>query len=447
MDSTAVRIFEGGRIENYGLIEASGGVSGNLPRLSAGKAILATRTASIYNAGRIEGDISSILGNLHFLNSGQHIGAVDADAFDLDSGLPGSGIPNFDIYECQPGSGGSQVNPRIDGSGLRGFEQFIVRSDAPVEQGIGPLCVLTGNVDIDSTGSGTVDIIVGELRLAADAVVSATETRVYADGILSGDGRIDGNLVVEPGGILSPGASPGRLSIDSLFVEEGGAIEMEVTGSAPGEFDQLIISGEASIDNATLRIVFEDYVPVSMDDLRLLVLPSTSPTPELNVEVYGLEGQRVNVVPDGGNIRIQPSAPVPDGVIIDDSAVIDEGALVAEGVWIGPNVRVRTGSEIYERAFLEAGAQIGTYATIKKDVRIGPRAVVGDRVIIDKSTWLQQNVVVGQGTIIKKDVVICEGAQVGSNVHIRKDAQIGLGAVISSNSRIEEAAVIGTACQ
>jgi fibronectin-binding autotransporter adhesin len=60
-------------------------------------------------------------------------------------------------------------------------------------------------------------------------------------GTVSGGGEITGNLTVNNGGLLSPGNSPGNLTVDGLTTFNAGAtFSLELTGGAPGtEYDVL----------------------------------------------------------------------------------------------------------------------------------------------------------------------------------------------------------------
>ena len=66
-------------------------------------------------------------------------------------------------------------------------------------------------------------------------------------GFLEGDGVIDGEVV--SGGKISPGSSPGSITVNGSFTQKaGGVLELELGGSAPGgDYDQLVINGTANL--------------------------------------------------------------------------------------------------------------------------------------------------------------------------------------------------------
>ncbi|MCB0588732.1 MAG: T9SS type A sorting domain-containing protein, partial [Phaeodactylibacter sp.] len=107
---------------------------------------------------------------------------------------------------------------------------------------------------------------------------------VEANGTLAGTGTVNGFLDGFAGGIVSPGNSPGTLTING-DVNIAGTLIMEITG--PGEnnggvagsdFDQLIVDGSATI--GTLSVVFIGTIgpsfPVFGDSYTLLSTTGTS---------------------------------------------------------------------------------------------------------------------------------------------------------------------------
>ena len=69
-------------------------------------------------------------------------------------------------------------------------------------------------------------------------------------GTLSGSGIVAAN-VTNTGGIVSPGNSPGTLTIQGNYTHNGGTLFMEVT---PTAYDRLIVTGTATINGGLLRV-------------------------------------------------------------------------------------------------------------------------------------------------------------------------------------------------
>ncbi|MEL7500652.1 MAG: autotransporter-associated beta strand repeat-containing protein [Planctomycetota bacterium] len=87
----------------------------------------------------------------------------------------------------------------------------------------------------------------GKLVFDGDASLLNGEFQVV-NGSLTGSGEF-GDLHVFAGATLSPGNSPGLVQMDSLILDAGSLLEIELGGLVPGtEFDQLFVSGDAEID-------------------------------------------------------------------------------------------------------------------------------------------------------------------------------------------------------
>jgi hypothetical protein len=74
------------------------------------------------------------------------------------------------------------------------------------------------------------------------------------------------------GGILNPGDSPGRLTIQGNYTQlSGGTFFAELAGLAPGtQYDQLIVTGRAALDG-TLDVVLHNGLAVDLGDSFVLM--------------------------------------------------------------------------------------------------------------------------------------------------------------------------------
>jgi len=113
--------------------------------------------------------------------------------------------------------------------------------------------VNTGFLSVPSGSSATIDAIdvsglSSELVIDGDLTTTAN-VNVLADGLVSGVGPLTtAALLVQAGGILNPGASPGTLTVDgdvSLF--DGAIVDIELEGQNPGEFDVIDVQGTLNI--------------------------------------------------------------------------------------------------------------------------------------------------------------------------------------------------------
>lgn len=86
---------------------------------------------------------------------------------------------------------------------------------------------------------------------------------------LGGSGVVNAAVQVATGGTLSPGNSPGILSLEALSLAPGSTTVMEIEGATPGiGHDQLRVASEATLDG-TLELRF-GYTPADGDRFRLI---------------------------------------------------------------------------------------------------------------------------------------------------------------------------------
>ncbi len=120
------------------------------------------------------------------------------------------------------------------------------------------------DIHIDSTSAA----FIGDVADASGLDYVNGALVVGPGGYLLGTGTIYGAPVVGPalvndGGTISPGFSPGTLSVDGDFLMEAGTLIMEIKNGDPGGYD-VIAADEITISSGTIRIkpTF-DYVPGS----------------------------------------------------------------------------------------------------------------------------------------------------------------------------------------
>ena len=86
----------------------------------------------------------------------------------------------------------------------------------------------------------------GNFEFSGDASALGGEFQVV-EGSLSGDG-IFNNLHIFANAVLNPGSSPGKMEMESLQLDTGATLHIELGGMNAGtEFDQLVINGNAEI--------------------------------------------------------------------------------------------------------------------------------------------------------------------------------------------------------
>jgi len=80
-----------------------------------------------------------------------------------------------------------------------------------------------------NTYSGTTNLIGSQLNVAGSIGVGSSVV-VSSGSVLSGIGSIAGPVTIQPGGLLSPGNSPGRLATGSLTLTADATFLVEITG-------------------------------------------------------------------------------------------------------------------------------------------------------------------------------------------------------------------------
>jgi autotransporter-associated beta strand protein len=115
-------------------------------------------------------------------------------------------------------------------------------SGALVKQGAGSL-VLNG----PSTFSGSIDVSQGRLQVQAN-LASASGIVVRNGATLGGTGNVGGGVTVLSGGRLSPGASPGTLTVaGDVLLNSGSLFDVDIDGygqgTGAGSYDRVVITG------------------------------------------------------------------------------------------------------------------------------------------------------------------------------------------------------------
>ena len=152
-----------------------------------------------------------------------------------------------------------QLN-NFEGFGVMQFEAGVVRVDSLVNDAEIFATSGTNHIfgDVDNRDFGLIEVAVGgnltisenlnqngSLVLENDGTEFATAV-VFGD--FSGAGGVSGGGKLFVVGNLSPGNSPGRVTMDgSLFLGSGTETLVELGGTMPGEFDQLIITRDLDL--------------------------------------------------------------------------------------------------------------------------------------------------------------------------------------------------------
>ncbi|TWT77876.1 Intracellular endo-alpha-(1-_5)-L-arabinanase [Posidoniimonas polymericola] len=138
---------------------------------------------------------------------------------------------------------------------------------------------------------------------------------VNAGGVLGGNGSAAGQTTVHSGGVIAPGDAIGRLTVDSLAMNPGAAlaIELDTAGGVPGtDYDQLLVNGLATLNGALAVALTGTSTPAAGDSFTVLTAGS------LSGEFAGVaNGGFVALADNRGALRVRYDL-VPNAVVLTD---------------------------------------------------------------------------------------------------------------------------------
>jgi hypothetical protein len=192
-----------------------------------------------------------------------------------------------------------------------------------VGYGLGQGSVLVDNnglIDLDgvvrvSSNSAANNTQSGRLTINDSGRVKATSTVVgngtsgaingVFNGVLTGTGTLQSFLLVQKGGVVLPGNSPGTLSVIGNALFDGGMLQIEVGGLGAGQFDVLDIQGVADLARGTVEFVFVDgFLPRQGDSFAFLSATSVTGLAATTYRFSGVgEGFQFDVQAVGGDLR------------------------------------------------------------------------------------------------------------------------------------------------
>lgn len=158
------------------------------------------------------------------------------------------------------------------------------------------------------------------VTVGSGGTLQASNVIVNEFGLLTGNGgTIAGNVTLN-GGSIAPGSSPGMMTIDGDLDVLGGLLQFEIGGTAPGEFDQLIVTGDIlSVIDLDIEISFiNGFLPSVGDTFTLFdVLGDASALNNLagvDISVLGLDPSleaMVSLTGSGVSVATTPAGTPP----------------------------------------------------------------------------------------------------------------------------------------
>ncbi len=187
---------------------------------------------------------------------------------------------------------------------------------------------LVSSISFNNTG-GTVEILAGgALSLGGNALL------LDSASTLTGGGTFGGNVTSD--GTIRPGDSPGTLTINgNLTLNSNSVIEFEVLSFAGGapvagtDFDQLQISGTASLDGSINLVGLSPYDPMAADNFDFITFASASgnfggPTNPNVTAPFGVTALTTAINPTNVNIQF------------DTAGTINRWNILVDGNWDVP---------------------------------------------------------------------------------------------------------------
>jgi hypothetical protein len=259
-----------------------------------GPGTLAAATAEV-NAGLFDGGgLTRVTGAAAFdgngptfIRGGATLRTEGATAWQLGGvqlGAPGEGGTWENAGTLTVANSLSGVAPNLtDGGGsgkLRNLAGASIVRGAPVGD---------FSVTAPIENAGTIDVQAGSFGKPGDLatiVQTGGLTHVVAGatlqpslslggGVLSGGGTV--REVVNSGGTVAPGDSPGTLTVAGAYTQgAGGTLETELAGTAPGAFDQLLVGGAATLAGTVKIVRAPSFTPALADTFKVVQSASRS---------------------------------------------------------------------------------------------------------------------------------------------------------------------------
>ncbi|MDB5341692.1 MAG: hypothetical protein JWP89_69 [Schlesneria sp.] len=265
-------------------------------------------------------------------------GGDGTDQIDVNSNIALTGTDSIFLSAETINIGASVISTD---QGSMTFDGAVHLSSATLSGDIhlgGDLFVDSGLNSLSGQLTDTSDIfLVGGAELTVTGLSSGT-LELGSTQTLSGSGTLHGNLTGT--GTVSPGSSPGILTIDGDF-EFDGTIDFEVDGTAQTlgvDYDQIVVTGNLDITGATL-VFAGSSASVPANQLVTLILndgPSTTAEAASHTQGQSIDinGTAYKIFYSGGdgNDVVLVEATIPDIVYVEDIdwSLYSEGMLITD---------------------------------------------------------------------------------------------------------------------
>jgi len=195
---------------------------------------------------------------------------VSVTAIRFDNGVNSYVIAGSAPVDLVPGTTLLPGDPEIEA--LAGTHEFQARvnlgGNTTANISSGATVEFNNRLDLNSntltkTGAGTLAI--------NNNVLTGVGTVNCQQGTCGGTGTVSGDLN-NNGGTVSPGNSPGILTVDGNYTQNsGGTLALEIGGLTPGqEHDKLVVTGTADLNGTVAVELIDGFTPANEDQFDML---------------------------------------------------------------------------------------------------------------------------------------------------------------------------------
>ena len=252
--------YTGGTTVSAGVLSiGAGGTSGSIDSSNgislASGANLTFNRSDAYNASKVisgaGGTVTQLgAGTTSLTNLNIYSGATTITNGTLSIGNGGA---NGSINASSGISVGTGANLTFNLNGGYNATKVISGLGSVTQAGTGGTTTLTGA----NTYTGATTVTAGTLLVNGNQLSATGAVTVQTGGTLGGSGTLGGVVTVNSGGILSPGNSPGTITVSGLSLPAGSVLNMELgqAGAVAGTYNDLVQdNGNLSLGGGTLNI-------------------------------------------------------------------------------------------------------------------------------------------------------------------------------------------------
>ncbi len=233
---------------------------------------------------------------------------VACDGIDLRWGNMDVAGPSSEVRSPNGTLAVGNASAPFTGGASGSFDQVIVQ--APLGGGHVSELIIT-DATVEATNTDVPAVIVGG---EAGGLISMTnglldaeggEVHIESNGTIAGTGTVRGN--VTGAGTISPGLSPGTLTIDGDYTQTAtGSLILEIAGLTPSlAHDVLVVTGDATFDGQIILKFIDNLAPKMDDSFDLMEIGGTLDLTSAGVLDENLmPGFDFDVTPTTGGMRM-----------------------------------------------------------------------------------------------------------------------------------------------